>query len=120
MEFKCLNCVEPFQGDSSLLTTKPLVVPGTPLSDLTMKPPCGFEPANPGLGIVKHYSFDWNLVIYYSFIQTNQCVKDLKYKLSMINKIYLHPIWTSDYSNRILSCHVMGYWGICPPLFQQK
>ena len=55
MEFKCLNCVEPFQGDSSLLTTKPLVVPGTLLSDLTMKPPCGFEPANPGLGIVKHY-----------------------------------------------------------------
>ena len=58
MEFKCLNGVEPFQGDSSLLTTKPLVVPGTLSSDPTMKPRCGFEPANPRLGIVKHYSFD--------------------------------------------------------------
>ena len=43
-----------FQGDSLLLTTKSLGVPGTLLIDLTMKSPSGFERANSGLVIGKH------------------------------------------------------------------
>ena len=44
--------VEPFQGDSSLLTTiEALGVPGTLSIDLTMKSRRGFEPANTGLVI---------------------------------------------------------------------
>ena len=53
IEFKYLNSVEPFQGDSLLLTSKPLRVSGTLLIDLamkpTMKPRSGFEPAKPDL-----------------------------------------------------------------------
>ena len=63
--FQCLNPAQSFQGDSLLLTTKSLAVSGTLMTDLTIKPPSGFELANPGLVI------DTQL-IYYSFIITNQ------------------------------------------------
>ena len=36
------------------LTTKSLGIPGTLLTDLTMKPTTGLEPGNPGLVIGKH------------------------------------------------------------------
>ena len=36
-----------FQGDSLLVTTEALGVPGTLLIDLTMKPPSGFKSVNP-------------------------------------------------------------------------
>ena len=88
------------QGDSLLLTTRFLGIPGTFLIDLNIKPPSGFEPANPGLVIGKQS-------IHYSFILARQHIKYLKYKLNMINKTYLHPIRTSDYSNSVSSCHVM-------------
>ena len=35
--------------------------------------------------------------------------KMLKYKLNMINKVYLHPTRTSDFSNSVSSCHVLTY-----------
>ena len=35
----------------------------------------------------------------------------------MINKTYLYPIRTSDYSNGGISCHVMGCW---PALFSSN
>ena len=54
IEFKCLNLVQPFQGDSLLLTSKSLGISGTLLIDLTMKPPSVFEPANHGLVIGKN------------------------------------------------------------------
>ena len=53
--FQCLNSVQSFQGGSLLLTTESLAVPGTLLTDLTMKPPSGFELANPGLVIDKKF-----------------------------------------------------------------
>ena len=63
IEFKCLNNVQPIQGDSLLLTTKSLGIPGTLLIDLTMKAPSDFEPANPGLVIGKQFiiSLCWKL-----------------------------------------------------------
>ena len=67
-----------------------------------MKPPSGFESANPELVIGKH-------LIDSLFIITKQCTKRLKYKLNMINKVYLHPTRTSDYSNSVSSCHVLTY-----------
>ena len=81
IEFKSLNPVQSFQGDSLLLTT--------------------LESVNPGLVIDKH------LIDSLLFIITKQYIKYLKYKLNMINKTYLHPIRTSDYSNRLSSCHVL-------------
>ena len=70
IEFKCLNHVQPFQGESLLLTIKPLGVPGNLLIEPAMKPPSGFEPAKTELAIS-----------HYSFIVTNWCIKDLKDKL---------------------------------------
>ena len=61
--------------------------------DLIMKPPGGFEPAKPGLVIGKYQ------IISLLFIQTKRYIKDLKYKLNMINKKYLLPKRTSDYSD---------------------
>ena len=55
-----------------------------------MKPPGGFEPAKPGLVIGKYQ------IISLLFIQTKRCIKDLKYKLNMINKKYMHPKRPSD------------------------
>ena len=46
--------VEPFQGHCLLLTSNSLGVPGALLIDLSVKPPSGFETANPGLVIGKH------------------------------------------------------------------
>ena len=43
-----------FQGDSLLLTTESLGVPGTLLIKLTMKTPSGFKSVNPGLVIGNH------------------------------------------------------------------
>ena len=57
--------------------------------ELAMKPPSGFEPAKTEFAIS-----------HYSFIVTNWCIKDLKYKLFKKYK-YLHPIRTSDYSNSV-------------------
>ena len=57
----------------------------TLLIGLTMKTPTGSDPAN-----------------LYSSIQTKQCIKDLKYKLKMINKPCLYPVRTSDYSNSVI------------------
>ena len=67
-----------------------------------MKSRSGFEPVIPGLVFGKQ-------LFNYSFILTKQCIKDLKYKLNMINKTYLHPIRTYDYSNSvfIMSCNGM-------------
>ena len=56
--------------DSLLLTNKFLRVSSNLLIDLAMKPRSGFEPVNTGL-VIGHYSF----------IVTNWCIKDLKYKL---------------------------------------
>ena len=47
-EFKCLNPVQPFQGDRLLLTTRSFGFSGNLLIDLAMKAPNGFEPANTG------------------------------------------------------------------------
>ena len=65
--------------------------------NLTIKPPSGFEPANPRLIIGKQLNN-------YSFILARRYIKYLKYKLNMINKTYLHCIRTSD---SVSSCHVM-------------
>ena len=54
IEFKCLNPVQSFQGDTLVLATKSLGLSGTLLIDLTMKPTSGFELANPRLVIGKH------------------------------------------------------------------
>ena len=66
-----------------------------------MKPPKGFELANSGLVIGKH------VINSFLFIITKQYIKYLPYQLNMINKIYLHPIITSGYSNSVSSCHVL-------------
>ena len=60
--------LQSFQENSLLLTTKPLGVPGTHLTDLTTKPPSGFESANSWLVVGKQ-------LIHYSFILTKQCIK---------------------------------------------
>ena len=101
-ELKCLSHLQPFQGDSFLLTAKSQGITSTLLIDLTMKSPNDFEPVNPGLVFGKQ-------LFNYSFILTKQCIKDLKYKLNRINTTYLHPIRTSDYSNSlfIMSCNGM-------------
>ena len=52
-------------------TTESLGVLGTLSIDLTMKPPSGFEAANPGLVIDKQ-------LIHYFFIITMQCITYLK------------------------------------------
>ena len=101
IEFKCLNPVQSFQGGSLLLTTTHLGVPGTLFIDLTMKPPSGVKPANPGLVIGKQ-------IIHYSLILPRRCIKYLKYKLNMITKTNLYPITTSDHSNSISSHHIMA------------
>ena len=54
IQFKSFNLVQSFQGDSLLVSTEYLGVPGTLLIDLTMKPPRGFKSVNPGLVISKH------------------------------------------------------------------
>ena len=54
-EFKCVNPVQLLQGDSLLLTTKSLGIPGTLLIDLTMKPSSDLELANPGMVMVNTY-----------------------------------------------------------------
>ena len=46
--------VQSFQGDSLLLTTASLGVPGTLLINLTIKKPSGFKSVNPGLVIGNH------------------------------------------------------------------
>ena len=48
-QFKYLNPVQSFQGDSLILCNEFLGIPGTLLIDLTMKSSTGFESANPGL-----------------------------------------------------------------------
>ena len=100
IQFKSLNPVQSFQGDNLLITTEAVGVPGTLLIDLTMKPPIGFNSVNLGLviGKVLTYSllFHYNIAMYKIFN-----------KLNMINKTYLHPIRTSDYSNSASWCHVL-------------
>ena len=90
-----------------LLTTNSLEVPGTLLIDLTMKPPSGFEPTNPGLVIGKHLII--SLILHSNRVMYTR----LKYRLNMINKRYLHPIGTSDYSNNVLNVVLT-----CSPSFQ--
>ena len=51
IQFKSLNPVQSFQGDSVPLPTESLGVPGTLLINLTMKTPSGFKSVNPGLVI---------------------------------------------------------------------
>ena len=63
--------VQSFQGDSLLLTTESLGVPGTLLIDLTMKPASGFKSVNPVMVISKHLIdwlfFDYNKAMYKIF-----------------------------------------------------
>ena len=111
IEFKYLNPVQPFQRESLLLSTKPLGVPGTHLIDLTIKPPRGFEAANPGLVIGKH------LIVSLLLYSNNEwCIKDLRYKLNMINKTFLYPMRTLTTSKG----YIMSRNGVltCPLPFQ--
>ena len=62
--FKSLNPVQPFQGDSLLLTTESLGGSGTLLINITMKTPRGFKSVNPGL-VIGNHSFDSLLFHYY-------------------------------------------------------
>ena len=100
IQFKYLNPVQTFQGNSLLVTTVSLGVPGTLFIDLTMKLPSGFKSVNPGLVIGKHLFY--SLFFYY-----NKVMYKIFNKLIMINKTYLHPIRTSDYSNSVSSYHVL-------------
>ena len=63
--------VQSFQGDSLLLTTESLGVPGTLLINLTMKTPSGFKLVNPGLVIGNHLIdsllFHYNKAMYKIF-----------------------------------------------------
>ena len=54
IQFKSLNPAQSFQGDSLLLITESLGIPGTLLIKLTMKTPSGFKSVNPGLVIGNH------------------------------------------------------------------
>ena len=63
-QFKYLNPVQSFQGDSLILCNKFLGIPGTLLIDLTMKSSSGFESANPGLVIGRRLIN--SLLIYYN------------------------------------------------------
>ena len=100
IQFKSLNPVQSFQGDSLVVTTESLGVPGTLLIDLTIKPPSGFKSVNPGLLIGKH-------LIYSLLFHYNKAMYKIFNKLNIINRTYLHSIRTSDYSNSeciIMSC----------------
>ena len=100
IEFKCINSVEPFQGDNSLLLTKSLGVSGTLLFvDLTMKTPGSFKPANPGLLIRKH------LIILLLFNTSKVIYKRFQILTEQINRTHLLPIKTSYYSSEVY--HVM-------------
>ena len=63
--------VQSFQGDSLLLTTESLGVPGTLLIDLTMKTPSCCKWVNPGLVIGNHsinsLLFHYNKAMYKIF-----------------------------------------------------
>ena len=71
IQFKSLNLVQSFQGDSLLLTTGSLQVPGTLLINLTTKTPSGFKSVNPGLVIGNHLIdlllFHYNKAMYKIF-----------------------------------------------------
>ena len=54
IEFKCPNPLQSLEGNSLLLTTESLGVPGTLSIDRTIKPPRSFESAYPGLVINKY------------------------------------------------------------------
>ena len=54
IQFKSPNPVGSFQGDSLLLTTESLGVPGIILINLTMKASSGFKWINPKLAIGNH------------------------------------------------------------------
>ena len=61
-----------------------------------MKPPGGFEPANPRFVIGKH------VIISLLFLSNKVMHKRFKiFKPNLINKTYLLPIRTSDYSNEV-------------------
>ena len=101
----CLNPLLPFQGDSLLLTTKSLGVLGTLLIDLTMKQPSDFEPTKLGLVIGKH------VIISLLLHSTKRCIKDLEYKLNMVNKT------SASYKNFwllqqgfVMSCNGLLIW----------
>ena len=68
VQFKSVNATESFQGDSLLLTTESLGVPGTLLINLTMKTPTGFKSVNSGLVISNHlidsFVFHYNKAMY--------------------------------------------------------
>ena len=63
--------VQSCQGDSLLLTTQSLGVPGTILIDLTTKPPDGFKSVNPGLvigeNLIDSLLFHYNKEMYKIF-----------------------------------------------------
>ena len=71
IQFKSLTLVQSFQGDSLLLTTGSLQVPGTLLINLTTKTPSGFKSVNPGLVIGNHLIdlllFHYNKAMYKIF-----------------------------------------------------
>ena len=75
IQFKFLNPVQSFQGDSLLVTTEALGVPGTLWIDLTMKLFSGFKSVNPSLVIGKYliYSliFHYNIAMYKIFNKLN-------------------------------------------------
>ena len=61
-----------------------------------MKPPGGFEPANPRLVIGEH------AIIPLLFLSNEVMHKRFKiFKLNLINETYLLPIRTSGYSNEV-------------------
>ena len=103
IEFKSLKPVRLFKRDSLVLITESLGIPGTLLIILTMKLASGFESVSPGLVISKHL-ID-SLIFHYN----KQCIKYLKYKLNMTNKIYLHPKGTFDCFNSVSLCHVLTF-----------
>ena len=81
IQFKYLNPVQSFQGDSLVVTTESLGAPGTLLIDLTMKPSSGFKSVIPRLVIGKHL-FDS------LFFHCNKTMYKIFNKLIMIN-IYI-------------------------------
>ena len=71
VQFKSVNATESFQGDSLLLTTESLGVPGTLLINLTMKTPTGFKSGDTGLVIgnclIDSLHFHYNKAMYKIF-----------------------------------------------------